>query len=64
MVLLLGFLLISLPGCEHLQISPSGSRVDGPEVPGPDATQKDVARLLARLGAALDTCNAQLPEGK
>lgn len=41
----------------------TGTRVAAPVCRADDnATQRDAARCLARYGAALNACNAQLPE--
>lgn len=64
-VLLPLFFVISLSGCgnKDIKFSSIGQTVETPEIPDPaTATQRDVARLLARLDGALDSCNAQLGE--
>lgn len=64
MGLLLLFCAVNLSACGHIDFRALGGPVAHPETPGPEATQKDVALLLARLEAALNTCNAQFPAGQ
>lgn len=48
----------------NVPVTVTGSAVESPEIPDPaTATQKDVARLLARMQGSLDACNAQFPVG-
>ena len=63
-VLLVLFCMISLTGCaDNIKVKPTGQRVESPEIPSGVVMDSDVAILLARLAEALNSCNAQFPEG-